>query len=154
MDFISDSFVVPAVIEHERFRMRALTIHDAFRDYDAVMSSLAHLWQRFGKNWGWPVADLSIEQNIIDLGWHQKEFQRRSSFAYTVVNHDETRVLGCVYIDPPVMEGTHADVWFWARQSELANGLEDEVERFLRLWLRDVWSFGIIGLNGQRISLT
>ncbi len=153
MAFIPDSFDIPAVIEHKRFRMRALTIHDAFRDYDAVMSSREHLWQRFGVTWGWPAEGLGIEQNIIDLGWHQKEFQRRSSFAYTIVNHDETRTLGCVYIDPPMLDGTDADIWFWARQSELAHGLEDEIERFLRQWLRDVWLFSSITLNRRSIVL-
>lgn len=38
-------------------------------------------WSRFGALWGWPAADLSIEQNIIDLAWHQKEFQLRSFVA-------------------------------------------------------------------------
>jgi hypothetical protein len=43
---------------------------------------------------------LTLEQNLIDLGWHQKEFQRRRSFAYTVVHPSESQVLGCVYINP------------------------------------------------------
>ena len=50
--------------------------------------------------WNWPTEDLTFEQDLIDLGWHQKEFQMRSSFAYTVVNLDESQVLGCLYIEP------------------------------------------------------
>jgi hypothetical protein len=42
-----------------------------------------------------------LEQDLIDLGWHQKEFQRRSSFDYAVMSLDETRLLGCVHVDPP-----------------------------------------------------
>jgi hypothetical protein len=149
MPFLPPEFTVPVSVENGRFRMRSITIHDAFKDYDAVMSSREHLWSRFGAIWGWPAADLSIEQNIIDLAWHQKEFQLRSSFDYAVMSLDETRLLGCVYVDPPHATGTEADVWFWARQSELAAGLEDELGRFVVSWLASAWPFSAVTLNGQ-----
>jgi len=41
--------------------MRSITIHDAFKDYDAVMSSRKHLWDRFGEIWGWPEESLTLE---------------------------------------------------------------------------------------------
>lgn len=153
MSFLPRDFPVPAVVETARFRMRSITIHDAFKDYDAVMSSREHLWRRFGKIWGWPPEDLTIEQNIVDLGWHQKEFQLASSFDYAVMSLDEARLLGCVYVDPPHEEGTDADIWFWARQSELASGLEAELEAFLRPWLARSWRFGSVTLNGTVIRL-
>jgi hypothetical protein len=153
MSFLPRDFQVPAVVETARFRLRSITIHDAFKDYDAVMSSREHLWSRFGAAWGWPAEDMTIEQNIVDLGWHQKEFQLRSSFDYAVMSLDEQRLLGCVYIDPPREPGTDADIWFWARQSELANGLEAELAAFVVPWLVDAWSFKVVTLNGVRRSL-
>ncbi|MEZ5564018.1 MAG: GNAT family N-acetyltransferase [Gammaproteobacteria bacterium] len=153
MSFLPSEFQVPAVAETERFRMRSITIHDAFKDYDAVMSSRDHLWSRFGEIWGWPSEGLTLEQNIVDLGWHQKEFQLRSSFDYTVMSLDEKRVLGCVYVDPPRQDGTDADIWYWARQSELASGLESELERFLHQWLDQAWPFGTVTLNGVTTRL-
>ena len=149
MPFLPRDFTVPALVETPRFRMRSITIHDVFKDYDAVMSSREHLWGRFGDIWGWPAEDLTIEQNIVDLGWHQKEFRLRSSFDYAVISPDENRLLGCVYVDPPHRDGTDADVWFWARQSELASGLEDELGRFLVSWLAGSWPFSVVTLNGQ-----
>jgi hypothetical protein len=149
MPFLPPEFTVPAVVQTERFRMRSITIHDAFKDYDAVMSSRDHLWNRFGAVWGWPDQGLSIEQDIIDLAWHQKEFQLRSSFDYAVMSPDESRLLGCVYIDPPHAPGTDADVWFWARQSELSTGLEDDLGRFVASWLASAWPFEKVTLNGQ-----
>lgn len=149
MPFLPPEFTVPAVVETERFRLRSITIHDAFKDYDAVMSSREHLWSRFGAIWGWPAADLSIEQNIVDLAWHQKEFQLRSSFDYAVMSLDERRLLGCVYIDPPHEPGTDADVWYWARQSELSSGLEDRLGRFVASWLGSAWPFRKVTLNGK-----
>jgi hypothetical protein len=62
---------------------------------------------------------------------------------------DETRLLGCVYIDPPHQDGTDAHVWFWARQSELAGGLETELETFLSRWLADSWPFKSVSINGE-----
>jgi len=153
MAFLPSDFEVPAVAETGRFRLRSITIHDVFKDYDAVMSSRAHLWQRFGASWGWPAADLSIEQNIVDLGWHQKEFALRSSFDYAVMSLDEARLLGCVYIDPPCDPRVDAEVWLWARQSELAAGLEGELERFVVDWLGRSWPFKAILLQGERKAL-
>ena len=149
MPFLPPEFTVPAVVQTERFRLRLITIHDAFKDYDAVMSSREHLWKRFGATWGWPAADLSIEQNIVDLAWHQKEFQLRSSFDYAVMSLDERRLLGCVYVDPPHEPETDADVWFWARQSELSSGLEDRLGGFVVSWLASAWPFRKVTLNGK-----
>jgi hypothetical protein len=153
MAFLPKDFVVPAVVETPRFRMRAITIHDVIKDYDAVMTSREHLWARFGAIWGWPAATLSIEENLVDLGWHQKEFALRSSFDYAVLSLDEKRILGCVYVDPPHVDGTDADIWFWARQSELASGLEDTLLEFLVEWLGASWPFRRVTLNGAARDL-
>ena len=153
MAFLPDDFEVPAVAGTERFRLRSITIHDVFKDYDAVMSSREHLWQRFGANWGWPAADMTIEQNIVDLGWHQKEFTLRSSFDYAVMSLDGARLLGCVYIDPPREPDVDAEVWLWARQSELAAGLEIELERFVVDWLERSWPFKAVRLQGEHKAL-
>lgn len=149
MPFLPRDFQVPAVVQTDRFRMRSITIHDVFKDYDAVMSSREHLWRRFGDIWGWPAEDLTIEENIVDLGWHQKEFRLRSSFDYAVMSLDERRLLGCVYIDPAPEPGQDADVWFWARQSELAGGLESALETFLPSWLGACWPFETVRINGS-----
>ena len=106
MRFVPSEFEVPDLLEHDRFRLPPLTVHDLVKDYDAVMSPRDYLWDQFGQAWGWPRADLALEQDLIDLGWHQKEFQRRSSFAYAVMSPDETRLLGCVYVDPPRRRAT------------------------------------------------
>ena len=137
------------MVETKRFHLRSITIHDAFKDYDAVMSSREHLWKRFGEIWGWPPPNMTIEQNIIDLGWHQKEFQLRSSFDYAVMELDESRLLGCIYIDPPEAEEIDADIWYWARQSELQSGLESELESFIPDWLVQDWPFCIVTINGE-----
>lgn len=53
-----------------------------------------------------------MEEDLIDLAWHQKEHQLRSTFNFAVVSPDESRLLGCVYVDPPTKQGFDAEV-FW-----------------------------------------
>lgn len=118
-------FVVPEKLETSEFRLRVLTVHDVVKDYEAVMTSVPHLKTIFPGS-AWPDG-LTLEQNLTDLGWHQKEFQSRRSFAYTVVTLDETRVIGCVYINPTRKRGYDASVSLWARASELPSGLEDRL---------------------------
>ena len=98
--FIPTDYKIPEVLETDRFRLRMLTVKDVKLDYDAVMTSLEHLQKTkpFGPNHKWPTKDLSFEQDLIDLGWHQKEFQKKSSFAFTVMTLDEAKCLGCIYI--------------------------------------------------------
>ena len=130
--FLDPEFEIPATLETGRFRLRMLTVNDVVKDFEAVITSKDHLHEIWGP--GWPEG-LTLEQNLIDLGWHQKEFQRRRSFAYTVVALDESRVLGCVYIDPTRKTGFDAEVYLWARQSELASGMETELTAAVKAWL-------------------
>jgi hypothetical protein len=66
---------------------------------------------------------------------------------------DDKQLLGCVYIDPPHTAQTDADVWYWARQSELAGRLEDTLQAFIVDWLAREWPFARITLNGAVTSL-
>jgi len=146
---LDPEFKVPETLETDRFRLRMLTVNDVVKDYDAVMSSKQHLNDIWGP--GWPEG-LTLEQNLIDLGWHQKEFQRRRSFAYTVVAPDESRVLGCVYIYATRKAGYDAEVYLWARQSELASGMETELAEVVKAWLASDWPFKNPALPGNGIS--
>ena len=60
MSFLPRDFDVPEQLETERFRLRSLTIHDLVKDYDAVMSSLDHLWAMFGEQCKAMSSDLAI----------------------------------------------------------------------------------------------
>jgi hypothetical protein len=131
---------VPAGFETERLRVRPLTIHDVVKDYDAVMSSRADLVGLFPGS-DWPRDDLTLEQDLIDLAWHQKEFQIGSSYCYTVIALDETRVLGCIYLFPPSDPEQQADVTFWVRSDLLSFDLKAHLDENLRTWLGTSWGF-------------
>ena len=150
MPFVPKEFKVPEKLETQEFRLRMLTVNDVVKDYDAVMTSVEHLktiWQ----DGSWPEG-LTFEQDLIDLGWHQKEFQRRASFAYTVVTLSESKVTGCVYINPTPKRGYDAVVYLWARQSELEGGLESRLLSAVKEWLSKEWPFKKVAFPGRDIS--
>jgi hypothetical protein len=144
---VPEDFVVPLRLEQPEFVLRPLLIGDVVKDYDAVMSSVAHLQGVFGPGSDWPPSDLSFEQDLIDLGWHHKEFQRRSSFAYTVVAPDESLCVGCAYIYPSRDPAFDAEAYCWTRAShaELGRPLYDAFRR----WLATAWPFRQVAFPGK-----
>ena len=147
--FVSPDFQVPAVLETADFRIRPLRISDVVKDYDAVMTSADHLQGVFGPRSRWP-RGLTFEQDLIDLGWHHKEFQRRRSFAYTVISLDEAECLGCLYIDPTRLSGHDAEVFCWVRASRAAD-LDAKLYDTVRSWLATAWPFKSVAYPGRAI---
>ena len=145
---------IPEGPRGSRFHLRLLTVDDLVKDYDAVMSSADRLRERFPL-WGWPPAEgMTLTEDLVDLGWHQKEAQLRRSFNYAVMSSpDEARLLGCVYVDPPEKQGADADVAFWVRADEEGTGLEEELEEVVRAWLAsDAWPFATVRWPGRDLS--
>ena len=149
--FAPDGATIPTGIETDDFRLRILTVNDLVKDYDAVMSSVDHLTGVFGPGGTWPI-DLTLEQDLIDLGWHQKEFELGNSFAYTVMNLDESRCLGCVYVDPSEKLDYEATVMLWVRHSEISNGLDAKLLSAVKLWISEKWWFDSVAYPGREVS--
>ncbi len=122
---VPPDFKIPDVLETDKFKLRMLKVTDVVKDYDAVITSVNHLQGIFGPRSKWPSKDLTFEQDLIDLGWHQKEFQIRSSFAYTVMNPGESQCLGCIYIFPSTKSGFDAEVYMWVKKSAYARNSQD-----------------------------
>jgi hypothetical protein len=152
MPFLPSEHAIRPGFEGPGFKVRPITIHDVVKDYDAVMTSADRLRERFPL-WAWPPEDgLSLEQDLIDLAWHQKEAELKRSFNYVVLSPDESCVLGCVYVDPPQKKGADADVTFWVRVEEEATGLEEELEKGVRGWISAEWPFERVHWPGREIS--
>lgn len=149
MSWLPEGFAAPPGFSTERYRLRPITIHDAVRDYDAVMSSREHLWGMFGAVWGWPPAGMTLEEDLVDLAWHQKEAQLRRSFNYAVVSPDGSRLLGCVYVDPPEREGVEAECACWVRADEVASGLDEVLFAAAREWIDREWPFARVAWPGR-----
>jgi hypothetical protein len=135
-ELVPNGFEIPTVLEHDRFRLRMLSVDDVVKDFDAICDRV----DREGR----PQLPFvpTVALNLVDLGWHQKEFELRRSFAYTVVAPDEAQVLGCVYIEPS--ETHDARVWLWVRRSGWDDGLDPLLEAVVREWLEHEWPFETI----------
>ena len=137
--FVPEDFVVPTEHHNDRLRLRMLSVEDARKDYEAVMETRIRL--RAVSSHGWPREGFTLDENISDLDRHEREFRNREAFAYTVVTLDETRVLGCIYINP--CDGEYdAVVSLWVRDSE--QELLDFLMTTVRAWVADVWPFTLV----------
>ena len=141
MQLVPEDFDVPAGLETDRFRLRMLSVCDLVPDFEAIHEQAS----KEGKHLGAP--GLTLEQNLVDLGWHEKEFQLRRSFAYTVVARDESRVLGCVYLYPD--EDSDVRVLMWVRREAWKAGLDSELERTVRSWIAERWPFATVAYPGR-----
>ena len=148
--FVPTEFAVPSELSTANFTLRMLSIDDVEKDYEAVTSSAERL-SRVWPDSGWP-AGLTLRQNLIDLGWHEKEFQNRSSFAYTMVAPDESQVLGCVYFYPTEKAGYDTEVFLWVREGEVANDLDQALFEVVQEWLASDWPFENPAYPGRTIS--
>ena len=104
----------------------------------------------FSPSGRWPQG-LTFEQDLIDLGWHHKEFQTRRSFAYTVMSLDEAVCLGCLYIEPTALRGYDAEAHCWIRTSH-AEALDGRLYQGLRDWLSARWPFKAVAFPGRALT--
>ena len=106
-----ESWSIPAVHVLGDFTLRALSINDLERDFRAVTESAADIK---AANPGSSRPDgLTKEKNLIDLAWHQREFEARRSFAWVIEGADGT-YLGCLYVYPSMTGEKSAEVaWWW-----------------------------------------
>ena len=157
MKLVSDSFQVPTKFEQPQFIIRKLCFSDADLDYKAVMSSIEIIKRTRGGDW--PSTSLSFEDDQIDLAWHQREFENKTSFAYTLVTPDEKECLGCLYLYPPGYRNEESkdgdvDVSFWVTQKAYDDGLYDTLYKTLTEWLKSTWPFKKVVYTNKELPKT
>lgn len=154
MPFYPPDAAVPAELRTPELFLRMLSARDVELDYDAVMASRETLLA--GSGGRWPREGFTPAENLADLQEHEADHLARTSFTYTVMTHDETRCLGCVYINPlarllerySVVDGDHirvgahdAVVYLWARPDYAPANLDGRLLAALRPWLNTAWAF-------------
>jgi hypothetical protein len=139
-DFVPDDFDPPHGLSTAQFRLEPLGPEHNEADYAAWTSSMQHIHDTPG--WGtsrWP-RQMTLEENRADLERHQRDFQGRAGFTYTVLD-GEGDVIGCVYIYPlapdPVPGVAHVDSWVRADHAEL----DVPLYRAVSEWLARDWPF-------------
>jgi hypothetical protein len=141
--WLPDSFTPPGRVELSAgHHLRPIREADVEIDYPAVMGSRERLWRKYGEAWGWPPADMSLEDDRRDLARHEAEIAARETFNYAVLDAAETTLLGCVYVDPPDgRAGTEAVVSWWVVDAAVGTELERTLDEFVPRWLAETWDF-------------
>jgi hypothetical protein len=136
--FVPAGFAVPLVHFASGFVIKKLTPAYTAIDYTAVMSARAHIRRLLIRDSPdmWPRESLSLEEDRNDLIMHEREFDSRIAFAYTVLSPDESACLGCVYIDPSGVPSFDAEVTLWA----LTDEMDACLYAVIREWMKD-WPF-------------
>jgi len=141
-DWLPQGFVAPGQVELSTGdHLRPIRASDVDIDYPAVMGSRESLWAKYGEAWGWPPSTMTFEADRDDLDRHAVEMERLESFNYAVLNADETALLGCVYIDPPDIAGTDAEVSWWVVDAVAGSELAVALDEFVPRWLAESWRF-------------
>lgn len=121
--------------------LRPIRAADAELDLPAVLGSRERLWSIYGEAWGWPPADLTLEEDREDLARHEREIEAHESFDYALFDEEETELLGCVYIDPtdldPALDG--ALVSWWVVDRLAGTEVEAALDAAVPAWLERDW---------------
>ena len=145
MTWLHESFRHPEQLELPTgHHLRPIREADVDIDYPAVMGSRASLWSKYGEAWGWPAETMSYEADKRDLARHQAEIAAHETFNYAMLDELETRLLGCLYIDPPDTHspaGTDAVVSWWVVDQHRGGELDHALDEFVPRWLADTWGF-------------
>jgi RimJ/RimL family protein N-acetyltransferase len=137
------------------FIVRPLVPSDVVLDHDAVMSSREFLYH-WEQEPPYPPEDFSVDDNLEDLVQMDGEHRDGTRYTYTVMNADETQVLGCVYFAPnddrmyrtaevTSHDGTDlsnidATIAFWVRVSTWDHGFERTLLDAVLGWVRNDWT--------------
>jgi hypothetical protein len=172
MNFRELEITAPAGLTTDDYLLRPIVAADAELDYEAVMES-----REFLRQWEqstWPEDDFTVDANRDDMVKLEQRHADGESFAYTVMNLDQTECLGCVYVFSPEASwfsgadvtavGTNqwsdcdAMIYFWVRKSKLADGMDRSLLDTLVTWFERDWSFvaPIVVTNeqfGQQVSM-
>ncbi|TMP28491.1 hypothetical protein CWB99_11295 [Pseudoalteromonas rubra] len=148
--FIPDSFDPPVRFETRHFYFRVLDSSVAAPDYEAVMSSLSRLKGIFGPDFDWPKPDMTFNESLQSLKVHEREFELRQAFAYSVFDPMLSKCLGSVYIDPSRSPHYDCEVYLWIRTDSQTQ--DELLFNTVQNWLKTCWPFDKAAFPGRTLS--
>ena len=147
--FVPASFVPPTALVDTAFVLEPLGPRHNASDYATWTSSLAHIRATPGFPWGdWP-HEMSLAENLADLEMHERDFENRAGFTYTVLAPGSGEVIGCLYIYPlrrrdddgraaePIAGAASVRSWVSADRA----ALDEPLRRAVSAWLEVEWPF-------------
>jgi len=139
ISIIPNNFIVPTYLKSKSFVFTPLTVSDIENDYLAVTDNIEHLKGTFDFLPNWPDKNITKEENLSNLGWHQTEFAMKTSFAYKIQKLPAKQYIGCLYIFPSNTVEYEVDVYFWLIKSEAES--YGKVGEILKAWITKDWPF-------------
>ena len=150
--FIPADFDPPTFVEAQGFNLVPLGPDVVEQDYAAYMSSIEHLQQTFTRSTGWPRADLTLADSMVDMETEAARFAARESFAYGVLTPDGQYELGSVYVRPSPVPGYDAVVSLWVTKAQYDAGFDAVLYRWTRDWVAREWPFAKVAYPGREIA--
>jgi hypothetical protein len=154
---VPEGFEVPQSLVVDEMLLRMLSASDVDADLESVLEGMPaapaeagedvsgggnHLQSVFCRGDTWPWPGMTREEDLADLRNHEREFELRVAFAYTVFDvGNPSRCLGCCYFNPCTKPGFDVEVFCWVRHSLLgAPGAADlRLQRALGGWIQERW---------------
>ncbi len=146
---IEDGVEVPLRLASDLFVLEPLTGSHNVADHAAWTSSIDHIRASpgFGPHRDWPSEGMSLAENLRDLENHDKDFQERTGFTFTVLDPEQPdEVIGCVYMYPDSTGEREIEVrsWVTASRADLDGPLREAVVA----WLHEAWPFTSVRYAG------
>lgn len=131
-------FALPAEAELAGVALKPLGLNDLIPDFEAVVESRDRLIGLFSPDDPWPDG-LTLHQDAVDLGWHEKEFQRRTSFAWGLWRGGD--YLGSAYLYPDPTCDNDAFAVHWIRTGAATDDIVPAFAVAWRTWVNEHWPF-------------
>jgi len=149
--FVPSGFTAPVLVKGAGFQLVPLGPALVKIDYDAYMSSIAHLQTTFTRSKDWPHAGITAADAMKDMEGEAARFQQRQSFAYAVLTPDGRRERGSVYVSPSRVKGYDAVVRLWVTKAEYDAGFDAALYGWVTSWVRKQWPFAKVAYPGRAI---
>ena len=150
--FIPADFDPPTLVEAPGFKLVPLGPEVVEQDYEAYMSSIEHLQQTFTRSTGWPRADLTLADSMVDMETEAARFAARESFAYGVLTPDGQHELGSVYVRPSPVPDYDAVVMLWVTKPQYDAGFDAQLYDWVQRWVANEWPFAKVAYPGRAID--
>jgi hypothetical protein len=160
MAFVPEDFVPPRAYQSSLFCLEVLSPQFSEQDYASVAASANTIRHVFGPTNDWPDSHMSYAENLADLQRHEREFEERKAFAYSILGICRSRYLGCLYIkqiksktDVDLRKSMYeAQVFFWLDAQADVGDLAQAILADLQHWLTQAWRFKAVAFPGRTIG--
>ncbi len=141
-----DNKKIPKKVKSKSFTAVILSVKHTEEDFKHVIENEKLIKSTRGNAGSWPnPKTLTLEENRIDLSWHQREFENNESFAY-LLQDINGKYMGCAYLYPmnfrskiPDAKKYEVDFSFWLVREFYDLGYYESVKTE---WLEHLKKFG------------